>query len=854
MRVSHAVALFSRPLALGTESATSAELYCWLFPVHRCRTDPEWPAGIPRVIADVPGEEDLSDRCVREARDSWIACENAALEPIDFALAPDLNAAGIGEPIPDFRALVFTGSYPNMATQGLLQQLDDDESMSNFFNYQVSFWWANKELTQFSDMDLSRPACNAMWQPVKAKAQSVAFSPQGELFCRSCREELQDMWRYANSELDFAEFPFSGAKVDCFLGVATLTLTELLCVHSCASFADGGQEVTDRDIHDVLWKKVQLELEGLLFFFDFSLANLVASGWPIVTLLYRLGDGFRQSFGNLVPNECDLLDGDRANELFPLVQKLVEGAVLDLPQIRKIADIASGLLEFASNPCSFSVGAALLALLRAGQMSTAVQVVESDFPWLVLDAVKTWDAVSGQRVGLKRRFFYDALTTRWPWLRLLEQVDYHRRQLPSHWPLDETLSAPKADFEASSTCAARVKAAEETWQWHWRSPFQSHGEKLQEVSIEVLAQRLCRLDKAEVLFLSGTSSGYKWGSFTVRGRQVARGLRQLVSIGPEIRARAWNQDCSSWCSDFQAYGQNWSSPQVVVHVKFPCKCVKEVLANETVWHVYDHVDLFSLVPDGMDLMLAVTSLAAQDYGTHPSVLAAGTQVFWHPLHHSNERNYQIPWRDRAETVGSHTTHNDTELYYAVGMLASNLGVQFEHIDPTARFASTAGLVITPQQTQEVYEQFGEMDITVMRHAGCMVHVNCTATRAWFCDRYKTGQRLVNAFAVGLPAVFWHQQGFLDVIAGSDYPAVASSTEEALHWISELVTNSALRRKLRLQALDLAKPFALERLSQRLALILAQSLATGKAIKSCCFGRRNVYEPSQSAFDPCFPQV
>lgn len=57
--------------------------------------------------------------------------------------------------------------------------------------------------------------------------------------------------------------------------------------------------------------EVQLELEGLLFFFDFSLANLVASGWPIVTLLYRLGDGFRQSFGNLVPNECDLLDGDR---------------------------------------------------------------------------------------------------------------------------------------------------------------------------------------------------------------------------------------------------------------------------------------------------------------------------------------------------------------------------------------------------------------------------------------------------------------------------------------------------------------------------------------------------------------
>ena len=33
---------------------------------------------------------------------------------------------------------------------------------------------------------------------------------------------------------------------------------------------------------------------------------------------------------------------------------------------------------------------------------------------------------------------------------------------------------------------------------------------------------------------------------------------------------------------------------------------------------------------------------------------------------------------------------------------------------------------------------------------------------------------VNAFAVGLPAVFWHQQGFLDLVAGTDYPAIATS--------------------------------------------------------------------------------
>ena len=48
-------------------------------------------------------------------------------------------------------------------------------------------------------------------------------------------------------------------------------------------------------------------------------------------------------------------------------------------------------------------------------------------------------------------------------------------------------------------------------------------------------------------------------------------------------------------------------------------------------------------------------------------------------------------------------------------------------------------------------------------------------------------------------------------------------DQALHWLSELVTNSSLRQQLRQQALQLAEPYSLERLSQRLALIFAQVL-------------------------------
>ena len=48
-------------------------------------------------------------------------------------------------------------------------------------------------------------------------------------------------------------------------------------------------------------------------------------------------------------------------------------------------------------------------------------------------------------------------------------------------------------------------------------------------------------------------------------------------------------------------------------------------------------------------------------------------------------------------------------------------------------------------------------------------------------------------------------------------------DQALHWLSELVTNSSLRLQLRQQALQLAEPYSLEKLSQRLALIFAQVL-------------------------------
>lgn len=76
------------------DAPDSPDLHCWLFPVQRCRSDPEWLAGTPRLLSAeflaAPGQT-AAERCWEEAREAWINCRNAGLEAIDFALAPNVS-------------------------------------------------------------------------------------------------------------------------------------------------------------------------------------------------------------------------------------------------------------------------------------------------------------------------------------------------------------------------------------------------------------------------------------------------------------------------------------------------------------------------------------------------------------------------------------------------------------------------------------------------------------------------------------------------------------------------------------------------------------------------------------------
>jgi len=356
-----------------------------------------------------------------------------------------------------------------------------------------------------------------------------------------------------------------------------------------------------------------------------------------------------------------------------------------------------------------------------------------------------------------------------------------------------------------------------------------------------------------VLFLSGGTVTFKWGSFTVRGRQFARGLRTL---GPVVGAdaRVWNTGCARWCNRPRGSGE-WS-PAAIVHIKFPCACALRLWRHSV--HIYDPVDVYTwrnrLVAGSplrrMDAILVTTSLALCDLRGHPVLRAGANQsAHWLPFHHSNfmgRRKYTRP-RQPVRVVGLQSAHRDGHLQklfedVTSGLEAGRTGVKFLRLDPKSRFLLSGGRVLSPQQTTSIYEQMCYLDVSFARaSAGC-------SKDWWLCSRWRTGQRLVNLLAAGIPTVVWGDAGgHLDVVMaswperasgelaqcrphrrGSDasgvdalYPSelVVASDHEAKVALRALLQNASLRVQATHVGLRLADRFALPKIARHLARLL-----------------------------------
>ncbi|CAD7936817.1 unnamed protein product [Amoebophrya sp. A120] len=250
--------------------------------------------------------------------------------------------------------------------------------------------------------------------------------------------------------------------------------------------------------------------------------------------------------------------------------------------------------------------------------------------------------------------------------------------------------------------------------------------------------------------------------------------------------------------------------------------------------------------------------------------------YWLPLHHSNFhdlRNAEPGEDNPKQTFGVHSTHYDKGLFDEIQkFLTAHTNATFQHIDPNGQFVFTGGHILSPQQTKIVYKTFQTFDFTAMR-----TNQNCDAgesrqasnntflSKQFFCTRYKTGQRLLNHFAVGIPAVVFRETGPMDVLEGwneeeeeemqqgttevaepsreapsassssspldgKEYPLLASSVPEALEKVDLYLNKFSIadKRKLRRKVVGLSKDYSLQNLAWRLLFVIADIAAkTGK---------------------------
>lgn len=691
------------------------------------------------------------------------------------------------------------------------------QELKSLLRWVMTWPQAKRSVSKMSDFDLALdPSCDQQravpdWEAVRDYVRESitaleATEQQLQLWVDNGRPSgVVPSWGQCGPPVEQAEEAigsswdldsrYSSWRSDCYLGWLSVHLCDVICSLHGAVVEDANSS----HVWPQKWKKTQLELEGLFFYVDLPWHVMLAQRWPIAQLLALLGRALRMLVGHAAVNACD-----EANHI--LDEALLTAAsvwwksnhptqgdtpLLPLHMAEEFLSVQAAGPLWEAERCTFAVLVALLSValwaLKAGKVEgfpdgpvggRSVEVLVSGN---AQQMARLWEERSSQ-------FFYDLLTSRWRVVDLLEQLAFF---------------------------------------WHGSVPARAPA-------TPATPPRSPRLTKHSVLFLGGGDSTFQWGSFTVRGRQLARGFRR-----EGLEARAWNSPCEAWCATERGH---WS-PSSFVHVKYVCLCA--ALGWPHAVHVYDPVDVFGM-PENISLLDAVlvqTSLAKGDLVEHPPLRALKSKVaiHWLPLHHSNWHELRVYPEEKVSRVGVHTVHTDRELEGLVTDVLADFAKEealaeapyFVHMDPMKLFEPNEGKITTPQHTDALYQQLTTLQIGLAKQSGCL-------SQWWQCSRWKTGQRLVNLLSVGMPTIVWGDaQGHLDVVEGlwpedaeagcrsstgapePCYPEelVIYSDSELPKALKALLRNASLRQKASEQGLKLAARFALPKMVKQLNEIL-----------------------------------
>lgn len=745
-----------------------------------------------------------AERCLARAPQLWAACGNTELEAVTSVFTP----TGASTQYPEVRPEAeeqwgqlesFAHYKMSYAWKPSVNQFTDADAAPPFrdCDFDNGVDWPGLRAEMHEALGLDGGAAQEVrrtWrrEPVRLE--------------RSCEERLATLQRkhlgdYAKQTV--GAWAISDATSDCFLGMLALRLYELACSHMLElERQEGG---FGHEEHFQRQDRALVGLEGLFFHLQEggdpaggAFEALVLTTWPLVELLEALASMWRQTFRRLMPSLCDRRDDAERDQA--LRRSLSRR--FDLDGDRGASDEEDWRLlaaeprpPWAEAPsCAWRHVSVLLATaaevagrapLQPGEElpAAAARALRSAESWL-----RGWEVAAeplnvpfleGAPHQLPRaprpQFFYDLLVSEWPVLPLLRRVRHELRLLAG------------GDSDGAGGAAASAGPAA---QGRWRaSLFLCRGSECAERrAVGVLGR------PPGVLFLGGGANTPQWAAFSLRGRQVARALR--VHTGCD--AQVWQHNCEGFCNylngqivvrnnlhtegDTQAVEGSLPA-RLLVHVKFVCPCAMRLMPGAK--HILDVVDNSQWVNDALrraeaeaegthsesdkwlsedgeeqpeldiDAVIVESRQGAARLAALPFLERRGAPVFSIPHMTSLAHASAAPRSEEqvlrpVRLVALHTTHWDP-VYDRVRQFLRERHpeVRFVHWTPRRLLGGSqgelAGRMISPAQLRRVQSQLAEADLTFVKQSGCL-------SEPAFCRLFKPGQRLLHAWAAGVPAV------------------------------------------------------------------------------------------------------
>eukprot|EP00746_Dinoflagellata_sp_MGD_P159534 gnl/MRDRNA2_/MRDRNA2_86721_c6_seq28.p2 gnl/MRDRNA2_/MRDRNA2_86721_c6~~gnl/MRDRNA2_/MRDRNA2_86721_c6_seq28.p2 ORF type:complete len:400 (+),score=82.02 gnl/MRDRNA2_/MRDRNA2_86721_c6_seq28:2046-3245(+) len=288
-----------------------------------------------------------------------------------------------------------------------------------------------------------------------------------------------------------------------------------------------------------------------------------------------------------------------------------------------------------------------------------------------------------------------------------------------------------------------------------------------------------------------------WGTAMVRGDEASEILLRQGTNAKSMK-------CESFCE--------MAIPvDIVVHVKFECECAHK-LGN---LHVFDPIDNH-ITKDhehmkeimGRYYVFAGTSSMLTDFNN----IKADTAMLL-PHHHSNfHTRVHVEKSNAPITVGIVGDEDLTKLWTVannkklIEQLTTCLATKLDAKDMPflkrmSKMQCDTDDIKGPSVRGDCFAQkLVQLDIAIVWHQ---------AEEGWPYLAYKPPQRLVNALAVGIPAVAYKEYaGFQEVRAMAPKAvSLASTQDEVCQEITKLIQNRDMRVEGGLQALEAAAKFS-----------------------------------------------